>query len=91
MPDATVRVHDDGHLALMTQPVSNRQDLVMKQLTIISTIFLPLTFITGFFGQNFAWMIEHVTGWPAFAGLAIGLELAAIALVVVLFKRRGCF
>src|SRR5579863_4959866 len=33
--------------------VANRQNAVVKQLTVIATIFLPLTFITGFFGQNF--------------------------------------
>ncbi|MGW6281361.1 magnesium/cobalt transporter CorA [Kribbella sp. NPDC055071] len=71
--------------------VSNRQNAVMKQLTVISTVFLPLSFISGFFGQNFDWMITHVGGWPAFAALGIGLELVAVALMVVFFKRRHWF
>src|SRR5262249_33805016 len=37
--------------------VANRQNEITKQLTIIATIFLPLSFITGFFGQNFGYMI----------------------------------
>ena len=41
----------DTHLSM----VSNRLNVVMKQLAIIATIFLPLGFLTGFFGQNFAW------------------------------------
>jgi magnesium transporter len=39
----------DGYLSM----VANRTNDITKQLTIISTIFLPLAFITGFFGQNF--------------------------------------
>ena len=71
--------------------VSNRLNVVMKQLAVISTVFLPLTFITGFFGQNFAWMVGHIGGWPLFAVLGIGTELVTVALLFLLFKRRGWF
>src|ERR1700733_8998989 len=46
----------DTHLSM----VSNRLNVVMKQLAIIATIFLPLGFLTGFFGQNFAWLTAHL-------------------------------
>ena len=45
----------DTHLSM----VSNRLNVVMKQLAVIATIFLPLGFLTGFFGQNFTWPLTH--------------------------------
>jgi magnesium transporter len=76
----------DTHLSM----VSNRLNVVMKQLAIIATIFLPLGFLTGFFGQNFAWPIAHLqAGGADFIFLGIGSELVAIALLLLLFKRRG--
>jgi magnesium transporter len=71
--------------------VSNRLNIVMKQLAVIATIFLPLTFITGFFGQNFGWLVRNIGGWPAFAGFGIGLEVLAVVALVGYFKRRGWF
>jgi magnesium transporter len=76
----------DTHLSM----VSNRLNVVMKQLAIIATIFLPLGFLTGFFGQNFAWPIAHLqVGFGYFLFLGIGSELVAIVFLVGLFKRRG--
>jgi magnesium transporter len=70
---------------------AHRQGEVSKQLTIIATIFLPLTYITGFFGQNFGWMVNHITEAPQFLWLGIGIQLGALALLVLYFKRKGWF
>jgi magnesium transporter len=71
--------------------VSNRLNAVMKQLTVIATVFLPLTFISGFWGQNFAWMVRHVGSWPAFVIFGIGTQLGAVLLMLAYFKRQGWF
>jgi magnesium transporter len=69
--------------------VSNRLNLVVKRLTVIATIALPLIVITGFFGQNFGFLVEHVESWPAFLGLGIVLPLAAVVALLVILRRRG--
>ena len=69
--------------------VSNRLNETMKQLTIIATIFLPLTFVTGFFGQNFGWMINHIDSPGAFLGLGVGGCLAAGVGIWVFIRRTA--
>jgi len=78
-----------GSLDSYLSVVSNRLNQVTKQLTIIATIFLPLSFLTGFFGQNFGWMVRRLTSLGVFLGLGIGTEVVAVVLLLWLFRRRG--
>ena len=80
-----------GALDVYLSSSSNRLGQINKQLTVIATIFLPLTFLVGFFGQNFGWMVRHVGSWQAFLVWGIGLELLAGAAIFLLFKRLGWF
>jgi magnesium transporter len=78
-----------GAMDVYLSTVSNRLNAVMKQLAIIATVFMPLTFLTGFFGQNLSWMVEHVGGFGHFLLFGIGLELMTLAIVLTYFRRRG--
>jgi magnesium transporter len=75
-----------GMVDLYLSSVSNRMNEVMKVLTIIATLFIPLTFIAGIYGMNFDYMpeLDWRYGYPA--------VLAVMALVVVAmlyyFRRR---
>jgi len=74
-------------LYLSTQ--ANRQNEVMKQLTIIATIFLPLTFLTGFFGQNFGWLVRNIGAeWVFWVFGVGGLALSCLILAVYFWRKR---
>jgi magnesium transporter len=79
-----------GATDMYLSTVANRQGEISKQLTIIATIFLPLSFLTGFFGQNFSFLTGRVqdTTWSFFV-LGLGLLLASIVGFWIFFRRKG--
>jgi magnesium transporter len=98
--DNMIKINDmvDSHRDLVSSTMdsyisqmANRQNDVMKQLTIMATIFLPLTYLTGFFGQNFGWLVNSVGSWEEFFGIGVGTEAVAVIFLLLLFKRRGWF
>ena len=78
-----------GMLDLYLSSVSNRMNEVMKVLTIIATLFIPLTFIVGVYGMNF----QHIPelGWRWGYPLVWGLMLALAGAMLVFFRRKGWF
>lgn len=71
---------------LYQSTVSNRMNEVMKVLTIIATIFIPLSFIAGVYGMNFEWMPELKWHW-AYPALWV-LLIAIFSAMIIWFKRR---
>lgn len=95
--DHLIRVSDliDSYRDLLTSAmdvylssVSNRLNIVIQRLTVIATLALPLIVITGFFGQNFGFLVRHINGWPAFVGYGIAAPLVLFAGLVLYLKRR---
>ena len=81
----TFRDMVSGMLDIYLSSISNKMNAVMKVLTIIATIFIPLTFIAGIYGMNFKYMPELEWRW-AYPG--IWLIIAVIAICMLIFFRR---
>lgn len=75
-----------GMLDIYLSSVSNRMNEVMKVLTVIATIFIPLTFIAGVYGMNFRFMPE--LGWQWGYPLAWFVMVLIGVLMVAFFKRK---
>jgi magnesium transporter len=91
----TYRELASGLMDVYLSAVSNKMNEIMTVLTVISTIFIPLTFIVGIYGMNFnpdvsPWNMPELNwywGYPAFWGLTIVVALG----LIYFFWRRGWF
>jgi len=91
--DTEHRLHDRSEWASSilqnhAAAVAKRQADQISRLTLVSIIFLPLTFITGFFGMNFNWMIQIIGSADAFVLLGVILPTLCVVLTVVWLRRR---
>ena len=74
-----------GMLDIYLSSISNKMNSVMKVLTIIATIFIPLTFVAGIYGMNFEYMPELKLAW---AYPAVWLVMIAVAVVMLMYFRK---
>ncbi len=75
-----------GMMDIYLSGISNKLNEVMKVLTIISTIFMPLTFVTGVYGMNFAFMPPKDQSWGFYASLSV--MAAVVGAMLVFFRRK---
>ena len=82
----TYRDTASGMVELYMSSVSNRMNEVMKVLTIIATIFIPLTFIVGIYGMNFRYMPE--LQWKLGYLLVWVVMIATAGAMFIFFKKK---
>ncbi len=75
-----------GLLDMYMTGISNKMNEVMKVLTVMATIFIPITFIAGVYGMNFKYMPE--LEWPWGYGLVWGVMVAVVITMVIYFKNK---
>ena len=74
-------------LGVRQNEISVNQNEATKKLTLVATIFLPLSFVVGFFGMNFGWMVDHVDSFAAFAAYGLGSLLLSCVALYAWFRR----
>jgi magnesium transporter len=98
--DHLIRISDliDSYRDLLTgtmdvylSTVSNRLNVVMKQLTLVATVFLPITALTGFFGMNFGWLVLHIRSLWSFLVFGVGGAVLSCVALYAWFRRQRFF
>ena len=85
---ATVLQANMAVISVDQTKLSLLQNSTIEQLTILATIFLPLTFVTGFFGQNFGWLVRHIDSPAKFIIYGIGGLLLPLLMLYLWLRRR---
>ena len=76
-------------LGLQASLSGNHLAVVSRRLAAVATIFLPISFLTGFWGENFNVLTGTIEqGWAAFLILSVGLTLTCILVTIFLLSRR---
>jgi magnesium transporter len=88
----TIELYRDltsGILEVYLSSISNRLNEIMKVLTLIATIFIPLTFIAGIYGMNFDWMPELKWRWGYLGFWIISIMISL--LLILFYKKKKWF
>jgi magnesium transporter len=76
-------------LNVYLQATSNRLNQIATRLTVLATIFVPLTLITGFFGQNFGWLVGHIDSLTTFLVWGVGGTVVPGLVIFLWLWRAG--
>ena len=96
--DHLVRLHDlneslrdlvGGAMDTYLSVINNRMNEIMKTLTIITTLFMPITFVTGFFGMNFFEPVASLFGWTSREAFYITLGILSLLPLGMYMWMRG--
>lgn len=85
---ATVLEANIAVISVEQNKINLRQSSTMEQLTILASVFLPLSFVVGFFGQNFDWLVGHISGLTAFVAFGVGGLLLPLLLLFLWLRRQ---
>ena len=78
-------------LEIFLSTVNNRMNSIMKTLTIITTLFMPISFLAGFFGMNFFAPVETYSNWTSTPVLIVVVAASILFPLIMLlyFLKKG--